>query len=683
MKERLSVIVLTVVLGMAFGNAREWNPPFPRTMYFSPAGYYGSARDYFLAKYDLAMPCGGNAEHGDLARATHLQNSNIVIGGTSRQGAWPGSEPSQAFCYHATFLTLSTAIKPGDKEISFNNATGYGFPTRDKSNYAIIGKDDWIQYGSVDGNRFTGVPSSGAFAVDTNHPAGDSVRFPIRMSGFGMLYNLTPLAPKIDGKETWKWFVDNRFRIQDFSAYDAVFYDAFRLKLYREDVEAQCGIDLDANRVDDFDEHGLTWINQQWQEGAEKLLQYEHQRMQELHPVDFACETLNSGTVEEGYVFDYADGMLWEGFMRFAYDWKSMVNTNLKWEKKQQEKGRPNLTMITDYEKETREMGRDTFTRMRYGLTTAILSGAYYGRTFGDWYYIGYYHDEFDANLGYPTSEPQELTSGAWVRFFDHGAAICNPSGKIIQVASTELIGKSGYAGPYYRMRGGQDPNFNNGELFTTVELFGEVRDAKRPRNNQGDGILLFKQPTVVVADIWVGNTYNNDTSPASDPVQLTGEWEEVQDEPDIFPTANNCFSQWSHQPYNGAYHNDGIGYAVASAGNGSSTAVFTPTIGVPGYYEISEWHGKGSSLSSATPFEVVVQGHVKLSGSIDQTKNSGRWNMLGYLSLPQGKSAFLRISNKTNGQVLADAVRFRYLGDHVEPDTTPPNPPQNLKIVE
>lgn len=677
-----SVIAVMLALVSAISVwAQNWNPPFPRTMYFSPTGFYGSSRDYFLAKYDLVQPCGGTSAHVALANAVRALNPDVLIGGTSRQGAWPGNDPPAMFCYHATFLKISQPISAGATEIPFTNVNGYGYPTRAQSNYALIGKDDWIQFSKIEDNSFKGVPATGPFAVDYAHPAGDSVRFPIRMSGFGMLPNITSFAGKIDGKESWKWFVDNRFRIQDFSAYDMVFYDAFRLKLYREDIETQCGIDLNLDKIDDFQQFGLDWINQHWADGAKKLLQYEHQLMKALHPGKFACETLNTGVVEDGYVLDYADGMLWEGFMRFAYDWKSMVTLNLKWEKKQKEKGRPNLTMITDYERESRTTGRDKFSRMRYGLTTALISGAYYGRTFGDWYYIGYYHDEFDTDLGYPTSDPVELPSGAWVRFFDKGAAICNPTGRIITVTAQELAAAPGYAGPYYRLRGGQDPEFNNGELFTSVELYGEVRTPTRPRDNQGDGILLFKEPTTVVADIWVGNTYNNDTSPGSDPVKLTGSWVEVQDEPGIFPTANNCFSQWSHFPYNGSIYNDGIGYAYAKGGDGSSYADFIPTIGVPGFYEISEWHGKGSNLSKAVPFEVIVQGNVRLKGTIDQTTNSGRWNVLGRVYLPKGKESIVRITNKTSGQVLADAMRFKFLGP-VQPDTTPPETPKNLRIL-
>ena len=138
------------------------------------------------------------------------------------------------------------------------------------------------------------------------------------------------------------------------------------------------------------------------------------------------------------------------------------------------------------------------------------------------------------------------------MRFFDNGAAICNPTAGIITVQASELVGKDGYAGPYYKFKGGQAPDFNNGELFTSVELYGETRP--REKDNQGDGILLFREPTTLVADITIGNTFNNDTSPASEPVELAGSWREAMDSDDTqfpFPNRNPCFSQWNQDAVN------------------------------------------------------------------------------------------------------------------------------------
>lgn len=306
------------------------------------------------------------------------------------------------------------------------------------------------------------------------------------------------------------------------------------------------------------------------------------------------------------------------------------------------------------------------------------MAGAYYGRTFGDYYYITYYYDEFDTDLGFPTSEPQSMSNGAYARFFDKGVAICNPTGTPITVTNAALAGLNGYQGPYYRFQGGQVPQFNNGELFTSVDLFGETRD--KPRYNQGDGILLFKKPVTVVADITIGNTFNNDTTPGNEAVKLAGSWKEETDPNGEFPPKNPCYSQWNADE-------DGIGYAFTLAGNGTTTATFTPSIGVPGYYEILEWHGwVGDSPdefreASNVPFEIVVNGVAKIMGTIDQSTSAGRWNRVAIVELPAGTNSFIRINNKANGYVIADAMQFHYLGTDVKADLNPPQKPQNVTI--
>jgi hypothetical protein len=686
MKKYLTrLITLFVLVTTVFVNAQDFNPPFPRTVFQSPYGTSGGAADFFFAQYDLAI-------HGlRLEDAQAFNDSiktwdpNIMIFGTSRQGAWAGSEPSGMMAYCAFTSSLTTSANAGDTDIYCTKINEYEPPTRHK--YALVGEDDWIKYTSIDENGIYGILADD-YGLNKSHPPGTLIRFPHRMSGFGMLPNLSSLAPMVEGKETWKWFIDGRFSRQDFSLFDGIFYDAFRMQLWLEDLEFQAGIDLDNNYINDLDEFGswhgaaLAEINRKWSEGITSMLEYEHQRFTEANPGVLSIVTTNTGAAEEGYPTDVCEGMLWEGFMRFSTNWESMMIVNRQWDQKAAERGITNFTLIVDYEKESRaEWGKDVFNRMRYGLTTALLSGCFYGRTFGDYYYITFYHDEFDTDLGYPTSEPQELSSGAWVRFFTKGAAICNPTAKVTTVNASELTGMDGFDGPYYRFRGGQDPEFNNGELFSTVELYGETR--VRERDNQGDGILLFKDQVTTVADIWIGNTLNNDTSPGNLPVELVGNWIEEMDTDDPWTSRNPCFSQWHGGPNAGSVINDGIGYAYVSGGNGSATATFRPTIGVEGYYEISEWHGwLSTALDYEVPYQLVVNDEIKAVGTFDQKTSEGKWNRLAIVQLPKGTNSYLRINNNTPGPILADGIRFKYIGPGGE-DSTSPRAPQNLRIFQ
>ena len=138
--------------------------------------------------------------------------------------------------------------------------------------------------------------------------------------------------------------------------------------------------------------------------------------------------------------------------------------------------------------------GRNDFAQVRYGIATASMGDAYYGRNFGWYHYMALWYDEYETDLGYPISPPTELehlhtdpdSTGiqpGWqtyefinVRFFDKGAIIVNPTGTPQTVTEADLkqawtqVGFSAASFPgYYRFKGGQDPDFNNGQRFTSV----------------------------------------------------------------------------------------------------------------------------------------------------------------------------------------------------------------------
>ncbi len=670
-------MVLLMISGLW---AQEEQGPFPRILFQRPAGIGGGAIQHFFSRFDLVVHGGAGPSAYALNESIHALNPRTLILGTSRQGVWPGSFPPECFIYRPHVAELTQTAKPGDTEIFVTSTAGFP-PASEKYRYAMIGGDEWFNYTDLTPTSFTGVSTSGDFFLQRIHPVGDSIKTPIRFVGFGMLQNITPFAPLVEGKPVWQHFIDKRFdpAKQDFSYFDGIFYDAYRTFFYPDDIIG--GIDLDYNRIDDFEEHGLKWVNAQWADGVKKMLTYEKQKLLELNPGQYPLIALNTGSALEDYSLEICDGMMWEGFMRFAESWEEMVRVNRVWETSHD----PVYTMIEDYDPEKRRAyAKNKFAYMRYGLTTALMAGAYYGRTFGDYYYISLYYDEFDSDLGLPTSPPQKLSSGAWARFFEKGVAISNPTGASINVTDAELRAASGYAGPYYRFLGGQDPVTNNGERFQFAQLEGTLESP--PKYIKGDGILLFTEPDTIVSDIMVGNCFNNDTSPASEKLLLEGAWTEVKDpSTQVFDENRNpCYSQWSDET------EDGIGYAAANYPDRAATALFTPTIGVAGFYEISEWHGwagnVGNSGREASNAEVAVEvnGVAKFRGRINQREKAGRWNRIAVVYLPAGTKGSVRLTNAgADGVVLADAMRFRFLGQSSDVDSEPPAAPRNVRVIK
>jgi len=682
-----------MLCGMAGGitpaHSQNYQPPFPRLVFQRPGGISGGAIEHFLARYNFVVHGGGlDVYHqtADLNTAVRRLNPDVLILGTSRQGVWPMNPlwPSQCFLYSDYYATLADTARPGDRTIRVSTTQKLAANFNLGDVYALLGGDNWIMFSGYTDSTLTGIPASGDGAITRIHPPGDSLKRPVRFSGFGYVHNITSFAAPVDSQAVWQYFIDVRFNPtkQDFSVFDGVFYDAFRFNFWSTDF--YCGVDLDHDHVGDFDEHGIDWFNAQWAEGVKQMLPYEKSKFQDLHPGKPPLMVINTGTAQEGdpYPMRYCDGMMWEGFMRFAYTAPELIRINQEWEAAHDTV----FTIIEDYvDPVLRPMGKNDFTYMRFGLTAALVSGAYYGRTWGNEYSISLFYDEFETHLGYPLGPGREIPGkpNVFARFFDKGAAICNASGSPVTVTEADLEMVPGYQGRYYRFLGNQAILVNNGEPFTSVSLYGETRTP--PRKNKGDGIVLLSFPDTVVTDIIVGNCLNNDTSPGSDPVSFSGGyWGPVYDrsyETKPFANRNPCYSQWGAN--SGA---EAVGYHYSHKREGLGTAKYVPTINLPGYYEIYEWHPMVGETPEAyreasdVPFEVWVNNERKIAGIIDQTRGYGQWNRIATLYLPAGNHAYLTLSNNCNGYMAADAMRFHYL-KRAKPDLVPPRRPEQARF--
>ena len=287
-------------------------------------------------------------------------------------------------------------------------------------------------------------------------------------------------------------------------------------------------------------------------------------------------------------------------------------------------------------------------------------------------HYFQTYFDEYDLDLGYPTSSPHKIKSSGddcvYVRFFDNGAAIINVKGEPVTISDGDLAGLSGYNGPYFRFRGGQDPAWNNGEQFTSLNF-----DGKRLNGgpgNFGDAIILLNARKTILTEIIIDNI-EIVTSPGSSPVELVGGWAQE---------SNDCVrDSWSH----GCFHwLGGHQFAYVGSGSGDSYAVFRPKISIAGNYEIYEWHGSTSfGQASNIPYE-IQHASGKATGTINQSTGAGKWNYVGTFSLNAGAENYVKISNNANGYVIADAFKFLNIdfpNQGASRDSIPPNNPGGL----
>ena len=103
----------------------------------------------------------------------------------------------------------------------------------------------------------------------------------------------------------------------------------------------------------------------------------------------------------------------------------------------------------------------------RADFTSSQMAGCFSGHDYGGGYAHLYpiMHDEYEGDLGYPLGSAKKI-SGVWVRYFDKGVVISNISGGGKSIGAGDLDGRT-----YYRFLGNQEPAFNNGKQFTSVNL--------------------------------------------------------------------------------------------------------------------------------------------------------------------------------------------------------------------
>lgn len=453
----------------------------------------------------------------------------------------------------------------------------------------------------------------------------------------GYLMNITEYCPKVNhiyGSQNFNEFLA-QYLVQntDWNYFDGTIFDSWSTGLWVNNVDQ---IDFDYDGRADGGE-----ATPRWNEGNRKLVE----RLRSLLPQDKQIIIAH----EAGELFLNGNGF---EFWSQVEDPPGGHDSNLKTLFKLRDNA---VTPIINYCN-----GEVDGASFRADLTSAMLGDAFFGHDEGTaahrWTFL---HDEYEANLGYPTAPPQEIESGLWIRYFDNGAIISNISGSRKTVMSSQLAG-----GPYWRFQGAQDPILDNGDPF----------DQNHPISlDRMDGILLFKQPTTLVTPIVIDNVAKNMTSLGQNPVEYSGSWRQVlwdETSGDLSYSLGYGWDEFAHP------------YAVAT---GTGTATYRPNFGLSGKFEVFEWHsdsandGQGDGCANV---KITINSASGVTQKIiNQKINAGRWNSLGVYDFNKGNSGSVVLSAPGSCTTISDAVRFVYRDSDYTTDTTPPIPPRGVKV--
>jgi len=144
-----------------------------------------------------------------------------------------------------------------------------------------------------------------------------------------------------------------------------------------------------------------------------------------------------------------------------------------------------------------------------------------------------------------------------------------------------------------------------------------------------------------------------------------------------------NSIGTWTALTDSGGWPTTASQYVYASNRKSSTTATFvwTPTIPVPGHYNVYCWYKAGADRTTSARYTIGYSGGQMMVVVVNETAHGSQWYKIAdSVQFDAGAGGYVQLTNKTGEndgtkKVVADAIRFEY----AENDTTPPSAPTGL----
>lgn len=209
---------------------------------------------------------------------------------------------------------------------------------------------------------------------------------------------------------------------------------------------------------------GVTISNQDWINAYTKLFKSTREKVGNQKII------ISNGSSNLQHA-NYVNGRMFESFptpWEAGGNWHEIINRYFKLGEKVPYE--PIIILNGD----TQNSGnKNDFKKMRFGLTSTLLGGGFFGFDFGTeshqqiWRY-----DEFEAYIGSPSDDAFQRSDGVWERNFSNGKVLVNPTNSEKRIRLD---------GEYEKIRGTQDKTVNDGSIISRVTVFAK------------DGLLLLR----------------------------------------------------------------------------------------------------------------------------------------------------------------------------------------------
>ena len=115
---------------------------------------------------------------------------------------------------------------------------------------------------------------------------------------------------------------------------------------------------------------------------------------------------------------------------------------------------------------------------------------------------------------------------------------------------------------------------------------------------------------------------------------------------------------KWQNKKLQGSY---GGNCLVATSGDGSESAIWKFTINESAEYSVYAQWGKHRKLAPDAEYTIKYNGQHLYTVFMDQSEDSGQFNLLGTFGLDDGIFEVVLTNNNSSGKVAADAIMIQY----------------------